>query len=166
MGDLIPLHRGAELSACGKYRLSLTRQLNPSGESTCLFIMLNPSTADADVDDPTIRKCMKFARSWGFHWLHVVNLFSYRATSPDDMKTADYPVGPGCDDALRSRAAGADLIVCAWGKHGWHRNRCEWVRRILAGYRLYYLQLNKDGSPKHPLYVRDDTQPTLWTAHD
>jgi hypothetical protein len=164
VADLIPLYRGAELSACGKYRLSLTRQLSPVGELTCLFIMLNPSTADADVDDPTIRKCMKFARSWGFHWLHVVNLFSYRATSPADMKVCWLPVGLGNDDALRSRAAGADLIVCAWGKHGRHRNRCDAVRQSLADYRLHYLQLNKDGSPKHPLYVKDSTQPTLWIS--
>lgn len=165
MTDLIPLHRGAELSACGKYRLSLTRQLSPSGESSCLFIMLNPSTADADVDDPTIRKCMKFARSWGFAWLHVVNLFSFRATSPVEMKAAEHPVGPGNDDILRSRAAGADVIVCAWGKHGWHQRRCDAVRQILSDRRLHYLQLNMDGSPKHPLYVRDVTQPSLWTPN-
>lgn len=145
-----------------EYRPLLTRQLEQGNDRQCLFIMLNPSTATTIYDDPTIRKCMKFCRTWKFGWLHVVNLFDYRATAPKDMLAATDPCSEVNMEFIEQQARAADLIVCAWGKHGSHRGQAGAVRRLLAGLDLHYLALNKDGSPRHPLYVRDDTVPTLW----
>lgn len=155
----------AVLSGCGRYRYTLTRSLG-FGERTCVFVMLNPSTADAQLDDPTIRRCIGFAKTWDMHRLVVVNLFAWRATSPDDMKSAADPVGPENDAWLRSAIPGADCVVCAWGKHGDYRGRAKQVIGMFPRRVFHVLALNKDGSPKHPLYVRGDTQPQEWITHD
>ncbi|OOG61404.1 hypothetical protein B0E46_15610 [Rhodanobacter sp. B04] len=158
------MDRSAVLSPCGRYRYLLRRQLQQEGALTCLFIMLNPSTADAEVDDQTIRKCMKFAKAWGYDWLHVVNLFAWRATSPEDMKAAGSPIGQYNLSRIMDAVSAADLVVCAWGKDGSYLNQATQVRQSLVGTHVHYLQLNKDGSPKHPLYVKDNTRPTLWVT--
>jgi hypothetical protein len=92
----------------------------------------------------------------------VVNLFAWRATSPDDMKSADDPVGPENDHWIRRTMLGADCVVCAWGKHGSHAGRAKAFLKLSPLRALHVLALNKDGSPKHPLYVRGDTQPQPW----
>jgi len=160
--DLFGLSSDAVISPCGKYRYRLRRQLSNAGDSTCLFVMLNPSKADASDDDPTIRRCIGFARGWGYHWLSVVNLFAWRATDPADMRAAEDPVGTQNDDWIRDEADNADLVVCAWGAHGAHAGRGNAVRDLLARRHIHVLARNKDGSPKHPLYVRADTRPALW----
>ena len=111
----------AYLSDDGRYRYSLTRHVAPlTGDGVCTFVMLNPSTADATHDDPTIRRCIGFARAWGFEWLKVVNLFAYRATDPRDLWAVDpYPpyatqVGPENDCTIAKVVGGSDLVVCAW----------------------------------------------------
>lgn len=168
MPDLFPLARDALLSPCGAYRFTLSRQLEPEGTSSCVFIMLNPSRADATDDDPTVRKCMKFAKAWGYSLLHVVNLFAWRDKSPAAMKLAKYPVGENNDVIVRLAASRAGIVVCAWGKHGTHLDRHNVMRQQLHGWGIpvHYLALNKDGTPKHPLYCRDDTVPTRWEFPD
>src|SRR4051812_49823510 len=89
----LPLEDNAVISACGAYRYVLTRQVG-GGVRRATFIMLNPSTADASNDDPTIRRCIGFAQRWGCGQLAVLNLFAYRATDPADLKRASEPVGP------------------------------------------------------------------------
>lgn len=162
MGDLFCHEGAAVISPCEKYRYLLSRHLDPAGKGACLFIMLNPSTADATADDPTIRRCIGFARSWGYHRLSVVNLFAWRATDPAAMRAAADPVGPANDAWIRAEADKADVVVCAWGKHGAHAGRGATVREMLAWRHLHVLAKNKDGSPKHPLYVKSDTRPGLW----
>src|SRR3954453_788312 len=112
----LPLEQNAVISACGRYRYLLTRQVGP-GTRTAVFIMLNPSTADATDDDPTIRRCIGFARQWGCGRLAVLNLFALRATDPAWMKQADNPVGPENRDWFdRTFPASHDgPVVCAWG---------------------------------------------------
>ena len=88
------MKKGATISECGLYRYSLTRVWDDV-LPMCIFVMLNPSTADADIDDPTIRRCINFAKREGCGSLMVVNLFAYRATSPADMKAAVDPIGSG-----------------------------------------------------------------------
>lgn len=162
MADLFELASDAMFSPCGRYRYRLRRQLRPHGGRVCLFVMLNPSKANATDDDPTIRRCIGFARAWDFDWLKVVNLFALTATDPAEMLRATDPVGPDNDPHLRGEAGAADLVVCAWGKHGSHLGRDRVVADLLYHYDLHCLGTNKDGSPKHPLYCRADTQPMPW----
>lgn len=151
----------AILSACGTYRYRLSRHW-PLGTGTALFIMLNPSTADASQDDPTIRKCTNYARAWGFARLEVVNLFAYRATRPADLRAAlDSAVGPDNDDHIRAATRSADLVVAAWGAWKFAEPRAREVRRIVEPIAmLHYLALSKSGAPCHPLYLRNNLKPT------
>lgn len=146
----------AVISECGMYRYELWRRWDDA-KPYCMFVGLNPSTADAVIDDPTIRRCVGFAKAWGYGALCMANLFAWRATDPKDMKAAQYPVGPDNDSTLQRLAAGAGIIIAAWGAHGSYRNRAAQVIAILPA--LHALKLTKDGSPGHPLYLRGDAKP-------
>lgn len=128
----------------------------------CQFIGLNPSTADETLDDPTIRRCIRFAQDWGYSALCMTNIFAFRATDPMDMKKATDPIGPDNDRTLLNVAADAGIVIAAWGVHGEHLRRGKEVRRLQ--WSLHHLGLTKDGHPKHPLYLRADTKPTLWES--
>lgn len=146
------------------YRYSLTRDVAPlDGDGTVTFVMLNPSTADAEQDDPTIRRCVGFARSWGFARLKVVNLYAYRATDPRDLYAYEGDrVGPENDCTIAKVVGGSDLVVCAWGANN-ANGRDEKVLDLIAA--PHSLGLTKNGGkPRHPLYVRADTRP-LPFAH-
>lgn len=155
---------GAKISACGKYRYRLTR-----GEGRLLgFVMLNPSTADADTDDPTIRRCVAFARRDGYDGIDVANLYALRATDPAALKTATDPTGGENDHALTLLACSCDVIVCAWGTKALMPSHVHWACGILSAERagrraqLVCLGTNKDGSPKHPLYVPKGAPLVPW----
>lgn len=151
--------RSAVVSECGKYRYRLTRQLGPDPR-ICNFVMLNPSTADATLDDPTIRRCIGFARDWGCGQLMVSNLFAYRATEPYRLGLVADPVGPDNHDYLISAAARAHesggLVVAAWGAHG---GRDDQDRRVMSflvqtlGVPVKCLGTTVLGFPRHPLYL-------------
>lgn len=96
-----------------------------------MFVGLNPSTADELLDDPTIRRCVAFARSWGYGALCMTNLFAFRATDPDVMKSADDPVGPENDQHLQDLANGASVVIAAWGVHGTFGGRHSVARAYL-----------------------------------
>jgi hypothetical protein len=162
--------RGAVISEDGVYRYSLVRRwawgldVRPAH-----FIMLNPSTADAELDDPTIRRCVGFARALGCGGIVVANLYAYRATRPADLWRAADPVGPRNDHILRELAArtaatGAPLIA-AWGARV-RPDRVEAVLHLLeaAGARdlLTALGVTKDGAPRHPLYLPSSARPEQW----
>lgn len=154
----------AILSPDGAYRYRLTRSATVEGVATCTrgtvcWVMLNPSTADAEVDDPTIRKCTAFTRSWGYASLVVVNLFALRSTDPSALRSYAQAIGHGNDAYIIGAAMEADLTVCAWGTKGGHLGRDAHVLRMLATVPLHALDITKDGHPKHPLYVRGDTLP-------
>lgn len=159
----------AEFSPCGQYRYSLTRPIGLFGKYPAIaFVMLNPSTADAVRDDPTIRRCKDFAERFGGRQLIVVNLFAFRSKEPSDLLDADDPVGPQNDVYLRG-VAGAEIpIVCAWGASGpdFIEERIATFMRIVdaagAMHRLHHLGLTKEGKPRHPLFVRADRQLTRW----
>jgi hypothetical protein len=120
---------------------------------------LNPSTADAERDDPTIRKCVGFARTWGFGGVEVVNLFAYRATLPCEMRLAADPIGPTNDSHILDVAARCRPVVAAWGTHGDFLGRSRAVLDLLAtlGTHVECLGTTRSGHPRHPLYVRYDT---------
>lgn len=113
--------------------------------------MLNPSTADGQFDDPTIRRCMKFTADWGYGGMHVVNLFALRATDPGELREAEDPIGPENDKTILSYAHWR--IVAAWGAHGGYRDRDKAVLEMLKNSELQYFGLTKTGQPRHPLYI-------------
>lgn len=146
------------------HRYTLPRVVAP-GISTVAFVMLNPSKADEAQDDPTIRRCIGFARAWGYSRLLVGNLFAFRATDPREMKRAADPIGAENDEHLVRIASAADLVVCAWGQHGKFGGRADAVTWMLRRHRaLHALELAGDGTPKHPLYLRGDLLPLPWKA--
>lgn len=155
--------KGAIITACGVYRYQLTRVWN-SDLRPAAFIMLNPSTADAENDDPTIRRCIGFAKAWGCGGLTVVNLFAYRSTDPKAMRGVRDPVGPLNDTYIRAAAEHCHPVVAAWGTHGTLRQRATEVKMILlrTGVSIVSLGVTKDGHPKHPLYVAGKTTPATF----
>lgn len=145
----------ATISPCGRYRYDLWRRW--SNGPYCMFVGLNPSTADETEDDPTIRRCISYAQEWGYSALCMANLFAYRATKPRDMKAAEDPVGPDNDRILRTLFDSAGIIIAAWGRDGKYRCRDLDVLSILDY--PFCLKRNQDGSPAHPLYLRADLTP-------
>lgn len=144
------MKKQAIFSACLAYRYGLWREWI-GGEGYAMFVGLNPSTADATHDDPTIRRCVAFAKAWGYSGLCMTNLFAYRATDPKNMKSAIDPVGPRNDAFLRDFARDAGVIIAAWGVDGTHKGRDMEVRKLLPP--MHYLALTKAGHPGHPLYL-------------
>ncbi len=174
---------GAAISNDGRYRFMLWREWrgthNPknwywegvdgAGEKfgsprACVFIMLNPSTADADADDHTIIKCVGFAKRWNFERLVVVNLFAYRATKPAELKAVNHngdPVGYQNQHYVRRALDRAGRVVCAWGSHGGHlgqdRTMLGWLDQSWDSC-LYALGYDTKGNPRHPLMLSYDTK--------
>ena len=153
------MERGAVFSPCRRYRYALHRVWEPAS-GVAMFVGLNPSTADEKADDPTIRRCIAFARAWGYGALCMTNLFAYRATDPADMKKAPDPIGWENDSTLSAWAHDAGVVVAAWGAHGTYKRRDQSVRLLVPG--LHYLRLTKDGHPGHPLYLPKNLQPVAW----
>ncbi|MBM1689776.1 DUF1643 domain-containing protein [Sulfitobacter geojensis] len=153
----------AVYSDCERYRYSLTRVWDVA-QPKVLFVMLNPSTATEEANDPTVERCERRARHLGFGGFRVTNIFAWRATDPRDMRAADDPVGPDNDATLRDGTAWADQIIAAWGVHGAHRGRGPQVAQLLQALDrpLFHLGLSKDGHPKHPLYLPYAQQPVKW----
>lgn len=153
------VHKSAYVSECGAYRYRLTRWWGPG--FFLPFVMLNPSTADANADDPTIRRCMGFARREGFGGIVVGNLYAFRATSPKIMLGAENPIGVENYSSLARigiDAVAANFpVVCAWGSNAEH-DVVDWATEILrgTGARLVCLGKTAHGHPRHPLYVKGD----------
>lgn len=151
----------ANISACGLYRYALWRQWGDGPQ--VVFIMLNPSTADAKQDDPTIRRCIGFARRWQYDGIRVINLFALRSTSPNVLKTYTDPEGPENYETQKfilGRAAKMGwFVVAAWGGQGYrYKKQVKSVVELcrVLDIRLLCFDITKNGSPKHPLYVRGD----------
>ncbi|MEH6495235.1 MAG: DUF1643 domain-containing protein [Pseudomonas marincola] len=154
----------AVFSDCGQYRYRLWRKWS-EGPSIA-FLMLNPSTADATKNDPTVERCHRRAVEMGFGALEVINIFAYRATDPKDLKKASEPNGPLNDKTLIETAKSCNMIVCAWGSHGTHLNRDKQVRLLLkdAHIKTHMLALTKYDQPRHPLYISYTQKPVPWSA--
>ena len=154
----------AVISPDGVYRYELRRLIGGKGVKPCCFIMLNPSTADAEKDDPTIRRCIGYARAWESSALIVVNLFAFRATNPKDLFAAIDPVGPENKSYIQAVAKEAGTIVCAWGTHGDYLGQGLYVLRLLDDIGAHPLALakTKNGHPAHPLYLPKHLSPFDW----
>lgn len=165
-----PMRGWATFDPTRTYRYTLHRRWAPGGRRCC-FILLNPSTADAKLLDPTNRRVVAYARAWGFHAVETVNIFALRSTDPKGLYRHPEPVGPGTDAAIRRAARRADLVVCGWGEHGRLLDRGAAVLAMLRAARgvapkLAHLGLTKSLQPKHPLYLRADLRPVAMLPGD
>lgn len=157
-----PWHRaGADIY--GEYRYRLWREWAPA-LGRCCFVMLNPSTADGQQDDPTIRRCIRFATDWGFGRLDVVNLYALRSTNPKALRSHPDPTGPHNDEAIREAVHGAH-VVAAWGAGHHSPHRVEQVLSLIEPLEpVHALGFTASGAPRHPLYVAANTRTVPWRA--
>ncbi|SFV31428.1 hypothetical protein SAMN05216456_1338 [Devosia crocina] len=158
MNDLFtPVADPATFSPCRTWRYRLERRWGDGAQVA--FIMLNPSTADEENNDPTIRRCISYAKHWGFGGLLIGNIFAFRSTDPKGLYSAPDPIGPENDDWLDTIANQAAAIVCGWGVHGAYQARGRAVLDRLSHRKPMALKLTADGHPGHPLYLRKDLEP-------
>lgn len=169
LGESVALASGlpaAYISADGLYRYDLLREWEVEGpDPQICWVMLNPSTADATQDDPTIRRCVGFSKAWGFGSLIVVNLFALRSTDPKALLSSDVsPIGPENDACIERAVWEADCVMAAWGTKGGYLNRAAKVTDLIVrtGRTIHCLARTKDGHPKHPLYVKGDVHPAVY----
>lgn len=154
------MERTATFDTTGKYRYSLGRNWDINNNKKIVFVMLNPSTADDDGDDPTTKRCINFAKSWGFGSLEIVNLFAYRTPKYNDLKelTMDIAIGPENEIHINKALESADKIVVAWGENCTiHKiNKSQKTKELFTLRKVYCLGTTLDGYPRHPLYIRKD----------
>lgn len=153
-------YNGALFSECRKYRYVLWRIWDDS-KPKVMFIGLNPSTANEHTDDPTIRRVIAFASSWGYGGVYMLNLFTWVTAYPEELKKCEDPLREA-DRFLEEYASKSEKIIFAWGKFPEAAERARDVIRRFDGYALV---VNKDGSPRHPLYVPGNTLPVKLNAH-
>lgn len=153
----------AKLSACRTYRYALWRIWDQT-QPYAMIIGLNPSTADEIHDDPTLTRCISFAKAWGFGGVCMANLFAFRATAPSKMKASIDPIGSDNDAWLAKLSQEAGIVVAAWGNDGSYLGRSTAVKASLA--QLHCLKLNKSGEPAHPLYLKSSLKPVPMTANN
>jgi len=160
----------ADFSPDGVYRYALHRSWRGLFDAVCaprvcLFVMLNPSTADARVLDPTVRRCVAYAAAWGYDTLVVGNLFALRSTDPSVLEHHADPVGPDNDAWLERLAHRADRIVAGWGNHGALHGRGAHVVQALSRVReVHALHVTREGEPGHPLYLPKFVEPFVYRA--
>lgn len=160
-------YKSASISHDELYRYVLYRSEDGIPVNTTLFVMLNPSTADANVNDRTIKKCIKFARAWGRDAICVANLYAYRSTDPKQLLHILDPVGPDNNYWLRCLARRHTHVVCAWGNHAKQERVDDFLKLIKGlGVDLWCLGINKSGSPKHPLYIKNSQHLIEWARND
>ena len=156
-------HKSAVISEDQKYRYKLSRTWNEN-EPGIVFIGLNPSTADHEKDDATIRRLRGFCKDWGAGGFVIVNLFALRSRNPFALETDPDCIGPKNNDWI-IRTTFKSLItkvIPCWGNHGKLWGRDQEVLKMLPHWKLYHLGLSKAGNPKHPLYLPSSTIPTKW----
>lgn len=162
--SLFDAYDGAVISPCGLYRYRLTRQWGPRPPVN--FILLNPSTADAIRPDPTMTRCVNYARAWGRDGIVITNLFAFRSSDPKDLRSAPDPIGSLNDLDLITCAHNSCLIVCGWGADPFAQEQARRVKSMLRerGYanKTHVLRLTKSGAPGHPLYLPKNLTPQLW----
>lgn len=152
------LERDAVISDCGRYRYLLRRTWDHS-KPRALFVMLNPSTADAEIDDATIRSCIRLCRGESYGSFEVVNVFGWRATKPDELLKALDPCGPQNEWHVRAALGRCDIPICAWGAWPPAEAASAYVRNAIRAERpaAFCFGKTKSGAPRHPLYIKSGT---------
>lgn len=149
---------------CERYRYVLTRTWNHQDRRRAVFIGLNPSTATEYQNDPTVARCINYAKSWDFDSMTMLNAFAFRSTDPKGLKSIADPVGLKNDHYIRKETDAAALVVLCWGTHAAHLNRGEKLLAKLKDWQrtLSCLKVTKHGFPSHPLYLKSSLQPILF----
>jgi hypothetical protein len=171
-GDKVKLALKAGIKGTAKfggknqeYRYSLTRTWEES-KPYALFVLMNPSTADPNSDDPTVAKCCRFAKAWGYGGIVVANTFAYRCTDQKRLLEIEDPIGPDNDKHIIEMAKKAAIVVFAYGEpHKSLRSRGRALAKLLiekAHVTPYVLSLGKKSTPKHPLYLKETLKPVVW----
>ena len=152
------LENDAVISDCGRYRYLLRRTWDFK-KPRALFVMLNPSTADASTDDATIRSCVRLLKALEYGSLEVVNLFAWRATDPNELRTVENPIGPMNERVMYAAVQRCDVVVFAWGADPFAERKSRFTREAVKVWRpaVYCLGKTKSGQPKHPLYIKAGT---------
>lgn len=152
------LENDAVISDCGKYRYLLRRTWNHNAPRA-LLVMLNPSTADAKLDDATIRSCVRLLSSHGYGSMEVVNVYGWRATDPTELAKQSDPVGPRNQIVIEAAIHRCDVVICAWGAYPPARERATAILNAVRSHRpaTYCFGKTKSGAPKHPLYIKSGT---------
>lgn len=162
---LLSTDRGAVI--CGEFRYLLWRRVSEHGSRRIAFVMLNPSTADAVRDDPTLRRCISFSRAWGFSTLLVCNLFALRTSRPATLLQVENPVGADNDAWLSAVVASVDTIVAAWGAAAVAEQRSAAVLALLrVQHDVQTLGHTASGAPRHPLYVPSSAGLLPYREHE
>ncbi|MEH6667760.1 MAG: DUF1643 domain-containing protein [Psychrobacter sp.] len=153
------MFRAATISNCNLYRYNITRKWNLEGDNLVSFIGLNPSTADASKDDPTLLRCINFSKSLGFDGMILVNLFAYRSTSPKAMKEFINPIGEENDAYIIDAIMQTNKTILCWGNHGVHKSRDIEIHNLIRTYRELNFCFGKtlSNQPRHPLYLSRNT---------
>ena len=150
------MKKHAIISRDDKYRYQLSRIWDEE-KPIVLFIMLNPSTADADVDDPTIRRVVNFAKSWGYGGVFVCNLYAFRSTDPKALRYTDDPIGKDNIQHIQSLVGLTERVIYAWGNN---KKEPEWLCNLVNT--PYCIDISKKGIPKHPLYLKGELKLKLY----
>jgi hypothetical protein len=162
MPEPVYVDRGAKFDRTRRYRYRLWRTW-ATDKPRLLFVMLNPSTADAEKLDPTVRRCVGFAERWGYGSLEVANLFAFRSTDPSELYRAEDPIGPENDRHIKDAVRASRSVIAAWGQHGRLRGRDEEVVELVTDLAdLHCLRRTKHGLPWHPLYLPGSLPPLLF----
>ena len=151
---------GAVFSKCNGYRYVLWRKWDES-KPQVMFIGLNPSTADQTNNDPTISRCINYAKSWGFGSIYMVNIFSYKTTYPKELQSATKPIGQETNDWIKKIYDSSEMCIAAWGNNGQFLNRSDEIRKMLP--KMHCLKKTKSGEPSHPLYLKASLKPIAYT---
>jgi hypothetical protein len=161
------LDQGATFSEDKLYRYNLWRRWGSKSSGKVTFVMLNPSTANAEKFDPTVRRCFGYTCDWGYGSMEIVNLFALRSTFPDMLKKVPDPVGPENNAAIIEAVKDSDIVVAAWGVHGRLLKRDSTVLKLIAGVKdLYCIGTTKAGDPLHPLHQPRRLRPVLYKNAD
>lgn len=158
----------AQFSPCKLFRYTLEREfLDVEGSRRIAWLMLNPSTATGEKNDPTVNRTCIWSHAWGFRYSTVINMYAFRSPRPADLWKADDPIGPLNDETIRWVVSKAELVICAWGVHAKRGGRAKQViddllDRGTPPSKLKALVLTKDGIPGHPLYLEKDPKPFEW----
>lgn len=159
------MHKAAIISPCGQYRYTLSRIWDPT-LPILAWCLLNPSTADAMVDDATVRRCIGFARLWGYGGIFIVNMFAFRSRYPKQLRIVDDPVGPENDNYILDTVARFDTVV-GWGGNGdSYPDRVRSVTELLEqcyNRRPMCLGTTRTGQPKHPLFIPYSASRVAWS---
>lgn len=161
---------GAQFDPTQTYRYRLWRSWDPHAPRLA-FILLNPSRADDRANDPTIRRCLGFAQTWGYGTIEVVNLFAFRTPDPEQLRRVPDPIGADCDRYLLAAVQQAAQTIVAWGNGGrlYGRDRAVWSQLLAAGVpttQIACLGLTQMGQPRHPLYLKRDCQPRVYPGYE